>query len=171
MLAGTAACAEPAMRIDIDTGARSLTVYGADEQVLARFDDISVGRGGVAAVHYKGDHSTPLGHYRIVAVHRPHRYDTFYELDYPTPVHAELAYAAGRLKATARAAIDAAHAAGHRPPSNTALGGGIGIHGIGQGSLAVHQAFNWTNGCVALTNEQLHSLGEWAVPGTAVDIR
>lgn len=171
MLASAAVCAEPEVRIDIDTSARSLTVYGADQQVLARFDDISVGRGGVAAVHYKGDHSTPLGHYHIVAVHQPHRYDTFYELDYPTAAHAELADAAGRLKARARAAIEAAHAAGRRPPSTTVLGGGIGIHGIGQGSLAVHQAFNWTNGCVALTNEQLHALGKWARLGTPVDIR
>jgi len=35
----------------------------------------------------------------------------------------------------------------------------------------VHQQYNWTNGCVALTNAQLDQLLQWAQTGTSVEIR
>ncbi|MER2514753.1 MAG: L,D-transpeptidase family protein, partial [Nitrosomonas ureae] len=31
--------------------------------------------------------------------------------------------------------------------------------------------YNWTNGCVALTNEQIDQLGKWIKPGIWVNIR
>jgi lipoprotein-anchoring transpeptidase ErfK/SrfK len=35
----------------------------------------------------------------------------------------------------------------------------------------VHRDFNWTNGCVALTNEEIEELLQWVKIGTAVEIR
>ena len=52
------------------------------------------------------------------------------------------------------------------PP--TTLGGLIGIHGIGKGDPRVHRDFNWTFGCVALTNEQIDQLRPWVRLGTRV---
>ena len=57
------------------------------------------------------------------------------------------------------------------PPQNTVLGGQIGIHGLGdKTNLSVHQNFNWTRGCIALTNEQIHSLDRLIKIGTKVYI-
>ena len=49
--------------------------------------------------------------------------------------------------------------------------GNIGIHGVGSGDLDVHREYNWTNGCVALTNAQIDILAQWAHIGTPVEIR
>jgi len=156
---------------EVDTAARTLTVYAADGQRLARYANISIGSGGVAAVHYHGDHSTPRGSYRIVQIRPSRSFDTFYLLDYPTAEHAEKAMRSGRLTAESGKAILAAARDGRMPPQDTALGGEIGIHGVGRGSLKVHKAYNWTKGCVALTNEQLHDLARYAEVGMRVTIR
>jgi lipoprotein-anchoring transpeptidase ErfK/SrfK len=37
--------------------------------------------------------------------------------------------------------------------------------------VEVHNRFNWTNGCIALTNEQIDELAGWAVVGTRISIR
>ena len=47
----------------------------------------------------------------------------------------------------------------------------IGIHGIGNGDIEVHKEYNWTNGCVALTNEEIDELVKWINIGTPVEIR
>ena len=68
-------------------------------------------------------------------------------------------------------AIRRASAANRRPPQDTALGGYIGIHGTGDGDLRIHSEYNWTNGCIALTNEQIDRLLDWVRVGTPVEIR
>ena len=45
------------------------------------------------------------------------------------------------------------------------------VHGIGAGSLDIHATVNWTNGCIALTNEQVVDLAGFVVTGTAIRIR
>ena len=60
---------------------------------------------------------------------------------------------------------------GRPPPQDTALGGYIGIHGVGAGDPAVHEDFNWTEGCVALTDAQIDALLRHITVGTAVEIR
>lgn len=77
----------------------------------------------------------------------------------------------GRLKAEIGDAILAAAKEGEMPPQDTILGGAIGIHGIGRGSLKIHRIINWTDGCVALTNEQLRDFSRHAEVGMRVTIR
>ncbi len=156
--------------VEVDTAARTLTVFEGDRP-LQRFDNISVGRGGVAPIHYHGDGSTPLGSYRIMRIRTPHVFSSFYELDFPLPEHAEQAFSDGRIDAATRDEILLAAQAGRMPPQHTALGGGIGIHGIGQGSYRIHRDFNWTNGCVALSNAQLRQFAQWVRVGMRVVIR
>jgi len=42
---------------------------------------------------------------------------------------------------------------------------------VGTGDMKIHQTINWTNGCIALTNEQLLELAPWVVVGTRVVVR
>ena len=49
--------------------------------------------------------------------------------------------------------------------------GQLGIHGVGMGDMKVHETVNWTEGCIALTNEQVRDLAKWVVVGTRVVVR
>jgi len=155
----------------VDIQALTLTVFSAENHALARFDNISIGSGGTAEIHRRGDETTPLGVFQVAWIDRHHRFNTFFGLDYPSEEIARRAYAEGIIS---RAEFDAIIKAlqQHRiPPQNTPLGGRLGIHGIGRGDLRIHEAFNWTNGCVALTNPQIRQLSGWVHVGTRVVIR
>ncbi len=170
-LAGSHAAVNPAERwLLVDTANAALLVLQG-ESVVARFQGIAVGRGGVRPVHYRGDKSTPSGEYRIVSINRKSDYTLFFGLNYPTPAHAMKAMEEGRLSRDELNSIVVADWAGDPPPENTALGGRIGIHGIGRGSLEVHRKFNWTEGCVALDNQQILALANFVRLGMRVVIK
>jgi len=156
--------------IDIDTAQQTLTVYSGKNQPLVRFGDISIGSGGVSNLHLQGDHSTPLGHFHVLEIRPSAVFETFLLLDYPQQEQADLAYEKGDISQVARDSIRAAEAARQLPPQDTALGGNIGIHGLGRDSANIHQRYNWTSGCVALTNRQIHQLAKLARPGMSVVI-
>ncbi len=154
----------------IDTQKMTLSVFEADN-LVRRYENISVGRGGVAADRRIRDQKTPLGDYRVVRIANNSAFLRFYHLDYPTPAHAERARQSGVITARQKQAIEKAHAEHRMPPQNTALGGFIGIHGVGAGNRRIHADFNWTEGCVALTNEQLDDLDRYIRIGTRVVIQ
>jgi len=162
--------ADQTTRIEVNTTEMSLTVWSGNK-AIRHFRDIAVGSGGVSAVHYQGDESTPLGEYTVLWINRDSPFDNFIGLNYPTRSHADLALQAGRLSLDDYRHIADASRHNSRPPFNTPLGGRIGIHGIGLGSRQVHEAINWTNGCVALTNEEVRELLQWVHVGTKVTIR
>lgn len=155
----------------VDTQALTLTVISAENQILARFHNVSIGTGGAAEIHRRGDETTPRGDFRIAWIDRHSRYGTFYGIDYPSEHIARRAYAEGIISRTELDAIIRAWQRHRIPPQNTRLGGRLGIHGIGRGDPRIHEAFNWTNGCVALTNQQIRQLSPWVQLGTRVLIR
>jgi len=155
----------------VDTQTLTLTVFSTENHALVRFNNISIGSGGATENHRRGDETTPLGVFHVAWIDRHSRYGTFYGLDYPSASIARRAHAEGTIS---RAEFDAIIKAlqQHRiPPQNTPLGGRLGIHGIGRGDPKIHQAFNWTDGCVALTNQQIRQLSHWVHIGTRVVIR
>jgi hypothetical protein len=60
---------------------------------------------------------------------------------------------------------------GQIPPQDTPLGGQIGIHGLGSADARVHEVFDWTHGCIALTNSQIDHLSQLVDTGTLVKIK
>lgn len=158
-----------AVRIDVNVSEMSLTVWSGNK-VLRYYRNIAIGSGGISDVHYMGDESTPVGEYRVLWINRDSVFGNFVGLDYPTMRHVELAAKAGRLSAQEYRRLMYAVQNGQAPPFNTPLGGRIGIHGIGRGSLQVHETVNWTNGCIALTNREMHELMQWTHVGTRVSI-
>ena len=155
----------------VDTQRLTLTVRSPHDRIIARFDDIAIGSGGVSDVHLRGDDTTPRGRFRVAWINRHSRFGLFFGLDYPTRAIALRAYVDGRLDRSGLDAIVAASRHGHLPPQHTALGGDIGIHGLGSGSPQVQQRVNWTDGCIALTNAQVRQLARWVHVGTVVIIR
>jgi len=138
---------------------------------LARFEDISIGRGGAAEARQRGDERTPLGTFHVAWINDDSPYYRFFGFDFPTLAHAEKARKDGVISDRDYQRIKAAVAAGRVPPQDTPLGGRLGIHGIGAGDIRVHRSFNWTEGCIALTNEQIKNLAKWLHLGTRVVVR
>jgi murein L,D-transpeptidase YafK len=170
LLACSASYAAADTRVLVDTGASTLAVLRDGQPVLV-VEDIAVGRYGSTAAKRRGDGKTPLGSYRVVSI-KPHdSFHYFIALDYPSAADADRGVRAGLIGAPEQAAIERAHRRGELPPQYTRLGGLIGIHGIGQGDPQIHAQFNWTQGCVAVTDAQLERLLPWLAVGTVVEIR
>jgi len=154
----------------VETIPHVLKVMEGDHD-LEVFEGIAIGRRGVGLFKERGDDKTPLGEYRIGWINENSRYHRFFGFTYPNRENAERAYETGLIgqdtyRTILRTTIGAAV-----PPQNTALGGQIGIHGLGRANPAVHQNFDWTQGCIAMTNEQIDRLRSWVKKGTLVIIR
>lgn len=134
---------------------------------------VALGSGGKRPKLQAGDRRTPVGEYHIVQVRDSDRFHLFIQLDYPSVRDAINALKAGRITKKEYRKILDAHIYGKLPPQNTALGGAIGIHGIGEETkdkLEIHQLANWTQGCIALRNEEVEQLARYVDKGTTVRI-
>ena len=154
----------------VDTQSQTVSVLQAG-QTLLQLKGAAFGRGGVSDVRLRGDGRTPLGSFHVVSINRNSPFHLYFGLDYPTVEQAAAGYIQGLIDKVAFDEIVQAISEGRVPPQDTPLGGNIGIHGVGNGSLRVHQRFNWTQGCVALTNAQIEKLAPWLVIGTRVVIQ
>ena len=154
----------------IDTSLNKMVVMRGLKPVKA-FENIAIGRGGASIDRTAGDQSTPIGTFSIAWIKDSERYHKFLGFSYPTLRDAELALENNRISTNTFNRIKIALEEGRLPPQDTELGGNLGIHGIGVGSREIHDSFNWTNGCIALTDEQLDELSKSVRIGTPVIIR
>lgn len=154
----------------IDGGSRELRVMRGDEP-LQTFKSISVGRAGIDFKRRRGDDITPKGAFTIRWITDDSRFHHFMGFDYPSEQDAVRGIQDGVIDTQTYREIVTALEQGELPPQQTNLGGHIGIHGIGKGDPVVHTKYNWTEGCVALTNEQVDQLAPWVREGTRVVIR
>lgn len=154
----------------IDDETATMHIYRG-EQEIERFSPISLGRGGAKPVRVRGDMATPTGEFRIDRVNYNSKFHIFLSLDYPTLAHAREARDAGVMSTEQFYDYLETYRRRGAPPQDTLLGGNIGIHGIGEGDPQIHERFNWTQGCVAVTNEQIEKLAQLVRLGTKVIIR
>lgn len=158
--------------IEVDKGKRLLIVREGNE--VREVFSVAVGRGGAGDKQRTGDKKTPIGTYRVVGFNESDRFDFFVRLNYP---NVKDAFYGLRNEVISREEFDrivAALRAGRLPPQDTALGGAIGIHGIGEQTptkLRIHDRLDWTEGCIALRNEQVRELRSYLGIGTRVVIR
>lgn len=162
--------ADKSIWIDVDTTGQILRVMKGDT-IAEEYKNVAIGRYGTTWSKVTLDDKTPLGRFRIGWINEKSRYHRFFGLDYPNRDTAERAFSEKRIDVDTWYSILEAENRGRTPPQNTILGGYIGIHGIGGGDKDIHQNYNWTNGCIALTNEQIDQLGRWLKPGVVVNIR
>ncbi|PHP68647.1 hypothetical protein CSC94_01195 [Zhengella mangrovi] len=128
---------------------RMLEVRQGDT-ILKRYR-VALGSNPVGPKARQGDGRTPEGRYLIDSRNRASRFHLALHVSYPS--------AADRARA---------RAAGVSP------GGDIMVHGIrnGLGWIGrLHALVDWTNGCIAVTDEQIEEI--WAVTpnGTPIEIR
>lgn len=154
----------------VDTRALTLSIMMGDT-VLQTYENIAIGSNGATAEKRVMDEKTPLGDFQISDVKTSARFQLFLPFDYPNLEHTRRAMKDGRISAEEYRALSKAWKNGEPPPQDTGLGGHLGIHGVGLGNVEIHNRFNWTNGCIAVTNEQVEELARWVDVGTRVSIR
>ncbi|MDO9106344.1 MAG: L,D-transpeptidase [Methylovulum sp.] len=154
----------------VDTKARKIEVKKG-EKTLEILNSIAIGRGGAGLKSHRGDNITPHGDYRIGWIGEKSTFRRFFGLTYPSIADAEKALEQGIINQPTYERILAAHVNNQIPPQNTPLGGQIGIHGLGRADERVHKSFDWTHGCIALTNGQIDHLSQLVDTGTVVKIK
>jgi murein L,D-transpeptidase YafK len=105
-----------------------------------------------------GDDRTPEGLYRVSGPARASRFHLFIPIGYPSAEDAEAALLDGRISPRDHARILYAETFGEAPPDDTPLGSGLGLHGEGRRWRGESAALDWTNGCVAVTDEEIEFL-------------
>jgi len=156
--------------LSVDTDKLSLAVMQG-ETPLKVFENIAIGSNGPTMVRRRDDATTPLGEFTITEVKRSARFKLFMAIDYPNLDHTERAFLEQRIDAREYKTLINDLKNGRPPAQNTSLGGQLGIHGVGAGDMKIHQSVNWTEGCIALTNDQLLELAGWVAVGTRVVVR
>ncbi len=133
----------------------------------------SFGGGAPGKKRLRGDIRTPEGTYWITEMRSSGRYHFFLQLNYPNRMDAWRGLFSGHISPEQYRDIMQAHREDRLPPQNTRLGGQIGLHGLGPGSSpppADLELFNWTKGCIALSNQAIEELGDYLEVGSRVVI-
>jgi murein L,D-transpeptidase YafK len=133
----------------------------------------SLGRGGAGEKRFGGDNKTPVGNYKIVAMNTITQYHFFMYLSYPNVEDARKGLESGVINKKQFKSIQDAQLKNEIPPSDTDLGGYVGIHGLknGLGWLGVlHGLLDWTKGCIAVTDGEIDEIKTYCKVGTVVVI-
>jgi len=160
----------PDIWLSVDTQQLQLAVMQGDTE-LKLFENIAIGSNGPTLAKERGDETTPLGEFTITEIRPSARFELFMAIDYPNRDHTERAYMEERISVEEYRILRHDFDKGRPPHQYTTLGGQLGIHGLGRGSPEIHKAVNWTDGCIALTNEQLFELADLVTVGTRVVVR
>lgn len=112
---------------------------------------VALGTQPVGAKDRFGDHKTPEGNYVVDAKKEKSEFHRALHISYPNATDRERARRLG-----------------------VSPGGDIEIHGLGDkygwvGSA--HRRFDWTDGCIAVTNEEIDEIFGLVRVGTPVEIR
>ncbi len=112
---------------------------------------VALGQGGLAPKEREGDGRTPEGRYTIDAKYAVSHYHKALHVSYPNGEDRKRAAKLG-----------------------VSPGGAIMIHGLpnGKGWIgAGHRLYDWTLGCIAVTDEEIDEVWELVPVGTPVEIR
>jgi murein L,D-transpeptidase YafK len=127
---------------------RELALYRRGS--LVRTYLVALGQQPVGDKVRRGDMRTPEGLFRIEARNPRSRYHLALRISYPDLAHAERARSLG-----------------------VSAGGDIMIHGLPKKFATVgaaHRDFDWTEGCIAVTNEEIEEIWAAVPVGTPIHI-
>ena len=160
----------PNIIIDRDTYA--LNLY--EDTVLVKSYRVSFGRNIHKIKNKAGDEATPVGEYKICSIDTSHQYHIFFRLNYPNLNDAAEALRKGWITQKEFNQIKFEFYYEGCTKYNEALGGDIGIHGIGRLNYIFKNlpfVFNWTNGSIAMSDENMKELYSIVKVGTKVVIK
>ena len=133
----------------VEKAERRLTLFAKDKKI--RTYKIALGRKPEGPKFEEGDQRTPEGSYIIDARNPDSKFHLSLHISYPNKIDSELAFMAGLIS-----------------------GGSIMIHGAGEeyewmGKF--HSVRDWTDGCIAVTNEEIEEIWNLVPIGTPIKIR
>jgi len=136
-------------RVVVLKKARTLQLLG-DGRVIRSYK-VALGGDPIGPKTQRGDHKTPEG---VYALDSRNAHSQFYKA-----IH--ISYPNAKDRAAARA-------------KGVSPGGDVFVHGLpnGYGWLgASHRARDWTDGCIAVTNEEIEEIWNAVPDGTPIEIR
>ena len=151
LLTGAATPAPPLVFPEVDhilvaKAARTLTLYGVDGSVSV-IEHIQLGDAPVGAKRFEGDERTPEGRFVIDYGNPDSAYHLSLHIAYPRPQDTAFARQQGRSP-----------------------GGLIFIHGQPNEWPVGRVPGDWTDGCIAVSDEQIEALWDAVPDGTPIEI-
>lgn len=140
---------------------RIIELYG-DNKLIGRFK-MALGRVPQGKKQREGDNKTPEGNYYICYINSKTKYKYFLGISYPNIQDAKCALDEGVIDENTFQKIEKAIENKEQPSWNTPLGGAIGIHGGGTD-------YNWTYGCIAISDNDMDILKQYVLVRTSVEI-
>jgi murein L,D-transpeptidase YafK len=142
---------------------------------ILRSYKVSLGKGDSRPKSYRGDRRTPEGIYYITNLNPNSKFFYFMGLSYPNMEDAERGLKENLITFDDYFRIREKIKNHETPPQNTALGGFVGIHGtknyLTYDETELQQYMDWTQGCIALSNDAILDLINYCSPGTKVVIK
>ncbi|WP_341662068.1 L,D-transpeptidase family protein [Vibrio sp.] len=135
--------------VKVDKSKRRM--YLIDDHQIIREFRIALGKSPKGHKRQEGDQRTPEGRYYLDFIIDESEFYRSIHISYPN--RNDIDYAATR---------------------RIKPGGNIKIHGLRNGETRPAnfvQSFDWTNGCIAITNEEMDELLTLVQPGTPIDIQ
>ena len=120
------------------------------DRVLRDYE-VALGGSPTGPKRHQGDRRTPEGRYRIDSRVADSRFHRALHISYPNADDIEFARRAG-----------------------IAPGGDVMIHGLPDGERwvgEVHREYDWTNGCIGVTDDEMNEIWELVDDGTPIEIR
>ncbi len=143
------ATAKHADKIVIEKSKRTLSLMSGSE--ILKTYKVALGGAPVGAKERQGDHKTPEGLYTVDRKNPNSTYHRALHLSYPDAADRERARKLG-----------------------VSPGGDVEIHGLGAkfGFVgSAHRLHDWTDGCIAVTNEEIDEIWTLVEVGTPVEIK
>ena len=127
-------------------------MYLRHDDINVRTYNISLGKQPKGAKTHQGDNKTPEGEYHIVSHNPNSAYHLSLKISYPTREQREYAEKNGY-----------------------SAGGDIMIHGFPNKApdfifTRIHKKFDWTAGCIAVTDQEIEEIFELVKDGTPITI-
>jgi murein L,D-transpeptidase YafK len=126
---------------------------------------IALGQQPRFAKERQGDSRTPVGQYYVSERKAESAFHRFLGLSYPNVDDAERGYQHRLIDANEWADIFFANLRGDAPPWYTSLGGRVGIHGYGG---RPYLPVDWTEGCIAVSDDEIEFIFDRVPVGTPV---
>jgi murein L,D-transpeptidase YafK len=120
-------------------------------ETIIKSYSVALGSGGMAPKQRQGDHLTPEGIYKIDRRNEKSKFHRALHISYPNDGDRERARKLG-----------------------VEPGGDIMIHGITNGFGWIgskHRAIDWTDGCIAVTDQEVEEIWKLVPDGTPIEIR
>ena len=159
-------------KLVVDRQNYTLGIY--EESVLIKNYRVSFGKSVHTPKSRAGDKATPIGVYKICKIDTINKYHKFFQINYPNLEDATNALRKGWISQKEFNDIKFQYYYEGCTRFNNILGGNIGIHGIGELDYVFKNlpfVFNWTNGSIAMSNENIDELYSVIKLGTEVDIK